>query len=398
MMKTIFNALQARDVRIESISQFDATGDFTGIKAITYDGAEIGNKKTKVFAYLGYPQKTDKKAPAVLLVHGGGGVPFLEWVKIWNERGYVALAISVTGDFPTVQNAGSTAIRNNDEWHHGLYGAFEEDGYADSPKNDHMQNSLRSMDEQWMYHSVSQVILANNILRNDENVNPDKIGLVGISWGGVITAITIGFDNRFAFAVPIYGTGYMMESKSILGEYFRNGKNPELWLAEKNLKNVFMPVLWLCWNRDDNFSVNSNSKSYVDTVKNNADTRFSIVHEMYHDHQWAWIRKETYAFADFVCGNGKRLPSFVCKNGKFEIINPDNLHIPFVKLYYITEPLSYTEEYRMKQQWKIIRADYKDGLLNYKLPEDARAYYLEITSLMYADVYVTCSEFIEYKD
>ena len=38
--------------------------------------------------------------PGIVLVHGGGGVPFASWVKMWNDRGYAAIAMSVTGDFP----------------------------------------------------------------------------------------------------------------------------------------------------------------------------------------------------------------------------------------------------------------------------------------------------------
>ncbi len=54
----------------------------------------------------------------------------------------------------------------------------------------------------WMYHAVGQTILAANALRADSRVAADKVGVTGISWGGVISSITIGWDNRFAFAVP----------------------------------------------------------------------------------------------------------------------------------------------------------------------------------------------------
>lgn len=393
-MEKYFKSLQNKKVSVKHIHEFDATGDYEGIQAITYEGADLDGKKTKVFAYIGYPDCTAGKAPAVLLVHGGGGVPYLEWVKIWNERGYVALAMSTTNDFPKIINAGAPQ-QKNDAWNHGLYGIFAEDGYINAPGNDGMKNSDKDIESQWMYHALSQVIIAHNILRCDEKADKDKIGIVGVSWGGVITSLAIGCDERFAFAVPIYGSGYMTENKGSIGELFRNGKNPELWLAEKNFAKVKMPVLWLCWNKDGCFSINSNSKSFLDTVKNNEDTRLSIVNEMYHDHPWAWVRKETYAFADSVCKNNIKLPTFQKKGDRFEISNPDNLLIPFVKLYYTDEVYSYSEKFEPEQDWKIINLDFENGHLKYEVPSGAKAYYLEMTILMYTDVYIICSEFVE---
>ncbi|MBQ5746976.1 MAG: acetylxylan esterase [Clostridia bacterium] len=392
-MEKYFESIKEKEVKASEIKEFAPTGDFEGIKAITYDGAEIHGKKTKVFAYLGYPEHMTEKAPAVLLIHGGGGKPYLEWVKMWNERGYVALAMSTTGDFPTKVNAGSPDAKKGC-WTYGLTGIFEEEGYFNAPENDAMRHSEKAPEDQWMYHAVSQVILAHNVLRDDERVDEKRIGIVGISWGGVITSIAIGYDNRFAFAVPIYGSGYLSEDKGTIGEFFGDDMVFDPWRAEKSFSKVKMPVLWLCWNKDTCFSVNSNSKSYFDTVKNNEDTRLSIVHEMYHDHPWGWIRKEPYAFADAVCCGKKRLPTFKREGDGFKIINPDNARVAFVKLYYLDTPYEYTDR-TAKVDWKIFDFNYDGKERVYEVPKSAKAYYLEMTTLMYTDIYVTTSEFVE---
>jgi cephalosporin-C deacetylase-like acetyl esterase len=56
--------------------------------------------------------------------------------------------------------------------------------------------------EQWMYHALADTMLANSLLRSLPEVDASKIGVMGISWGGVITSTVIGLDERFAFGIP----------------------------------------------------------------------------------------------------------------------------------------------------------------------------------------------------
>ncbi len=405
-MENFFNSLVKITSVYKEIPEFHTTDEFAGIKAITYDGVKIGDKKTKVFAYIGFPEgcSKDKKVPAVVLVHGGGGKAFHCWVKMWNDRGYAAIAMSTTGDFPTVVNAGRDESESVPSWQHGLYGLFEQEGYTSAPANDEMQNSEKLLEEQWMYHAVSQVILANNIIRADERVDTDKVGIVGVSWGGVITSITIGYDNRFAFAVPIYGSGYLMENKtkSTLGDDFRSGKNPELWLAEKRFCNVDMPVLWECMNDDSAFSVNSNSASYTDTEKNNADTRISIIDSWGHSHQSGWSRKEGYLFADSVCKSGKRLPALRGEGKILKIENPDSVEIVSAKLCYLTKEICYCVKHHtgivlMDEQWKKIDLNFDERTVEVILPQEVKSYYVELVSEIDGEEYVSCSSYVEIK-
>jgi len=64
-MEKYFKSLQNKKVSVKHIHEFDATGDYEGIQAITYEGTDLDGKKTKVFAYIGYPDCTVGKAPAV---------------------------------------------------------------------------------------------------------------------------------------------------------------------------------------------------------------------------------------------------------------------------------------------------------------------------------------------
>lgn len=377
----------------KEIPAFHATGEWEDIRAITYDGACIGTKPTKVFAYIGYPENMTEKVPAVVLVHGGGGVPYLTWVKMWNARGYAAIAFSTTNDFPLTVNAGITEDGSKkEEWGRGLFGAFAEEGYVDAPACDEMRNYEKPLDEQWMYHAVSSVILAHNILRADPHIDPLRIGITGVSWGGVITSLAIGYDTRFAFAVPIYGAGHLAESLGDMNLLFDPAFNRANWLAEDRFDRVKFPVLWMCYNKDTGFSPTIHSMSYLDTVKNNADCRLAMIHKMGHAHTCAWKRYEPFAFADSVCRGGKRLPTVVWDGDRPRIDDPDGVEITACKLFWLDAPMTYagTEKdpiSRLVQEWQITElSDISDPL-----PAQAVDCYYEITCRMGEDEYATTS-------
>ncbi len=355
--------------------------NFEGIETIAYTGADYMNCHTKIFAHIGFPEKAEGPVPAVVLVHGGGGHPEDVWIKKWNSRGYAAISMDTTGFFPTkpIPNL----YEDYDEGlERRLVAPFAEDGYTVGPNNSEMTDIALPVEQQWMYHAVSAVILAHNILRNDKRVDRDKIGICGISWGGVITSITIGYDTRFAFAVPIYGSGYLGCGLSDLNYAFKR-PGVQDWFAEKRFSKVKIPVLWLCWNDDCCFSINSNSMSYLDTKDNNPNTRLSIIHEMNHSHRYGYTPEESYWFADAVL-NGKEIPNIKVSYTANRVSYSCDAKIKAVRLFYIDEKMTYIhrEKYGyndsfMEQEWQILELDpEKDSA---ELPENAVGKYVEFT-------------------
>ena len=71
------------------------------IRAIYYR-SDYNGEESYAFAFLGIPEGASEqnKAPAVLLVHGGGGTAYWQWVCEWVNRGYVALAMDLEGHVP----------------------------------------------------------------------------------------------------------------------------------------------------------------------------------------------------------------------------------------------------------------------------------------------------------
>lgn len=53
-----------------------------GIRALFYESLPYRGKPTRVFAWYGAPGGAGKH-PGVVLVHGGGGSAYREWVQKW---------------------------------------------------------------------------------------------------------------------------------------------------------------------------------------------------------------------------------------------------------------------------------------------------------------------------
>ena len=392
----VFASARERVPQLHRLPSLDPTNEHKGILAGWFEGASLSDgQKTKVFGYYGLPREAspENPVPGIVLVHGGGGHAFLNWVKMWNDRGYAAIALDFTGFFPTCPNAGIKG-EPAENWCRELPLTIAEDGYTVAPTNDEMTSSDGPVEDMWMYHAVTQAILSSNILRADACVRPDQIGISGVSWGGVITSITIGYDNRFSFAVPIYGSGYLDESMAWMGEKFSGAATKRLWLAQDRFENVHFPVLWQCWNDDTCFSINSNGKSYLHALPNNPDSRLSVVHEMGHSHRRAWVRKEPLIFADSVIKGTQKIPQIHVKvDGRHVQAHAEGCSVDAIvsfKLYYVTEPMRY-ERYNKKgigvdtylvEDWQIAEIPCTDGIAKGTIPADAAAYYVELDTMI----------------
>lgn len=377
-----FDKLFEMKAEAEYFPEYNCQGEFGGIEAITYRGADYKGKPTRIFAHIGFPENTDTPVPAVVLVHGGGGHPEDVWIKKWNKRGYAAIAMSTNGYFPEKPVSALYEGFGDEAMVHGLIEPFYKEGYTTLPNVTHIADSDHPIEDQWMYHAVASIILAHNLLREDERVASDKIGICGISWGGIMAAIAIGYDPRFTFAVPIYGSGYLSCGLSGLDKIF-NVPGTQKWYAEKRFDRVKMPVMWLCWNDDCCFSVNSNSMSYQDTAVGNSNTCLSMINNMGHSHYCAYTPNESYWFADMVL-EGKSIPRVYAEYQKGRVKYSCSERVSSVRLFYITEKMTYTNREKhglrntfMEQEWQTKELD-KDKDHD-TMPENVVGKYVEFT-------------------
>lgn len=262
------------------------------MKPIYFDALPSQGKPTKVFAWLGLPETSAKKVPGIVLVHGGGGTAFKEWVARWNAEGFAAISIAVEGQTDARQPANPGERR----------GGWKQHSWPGPARSGIYHDSAKPLAEQWMYHAVADTILAHSLLRSLPQVNADQIGLMGISWGGVITSTAVGIDSRFAFAIPTYGCGHLGDAGNQYGRSL--GNNPsyqQVWDPMQRLARATMPILWFSWPEDAHFPLDCQAASYRAAP---GPRMLSLVPKMGHGHGPPWNRPESYAFAKAIVQDG----------------------------------------------------------------------------------------------
>jgi len=260
-----------------------------GLKAIFFEALPWKEKSTRVFAWLGLPEKRAGKVPAVVLVHGGGGTAMKDWVKKWNAHGFAAISIAVEGQTDERDPAHPQA------WKQHAWPGPKRDGiYGDSAE---------PLTEQWMYHAVADTVLANSLLRSLPEVDADKVGVMGISWGGVITSTVIGIDSRFAFGIPTYGCGHLFDAGNQYGQALGNNMlYREAWDPLVRMARVKMPVLWLSWPQDQHFPLDCQAACYHSAPGKHL---VSLISGMGHGHAPAYNPPDSYAFAESIVRDGR---------------------------------------------------------------------------------------------
>jgi hypothetical protein len=146
-------------------------------------------------------------------------------------------------------------------------------------------------------------VLANSLIRSFPEIDASKVGLMGTSWGGVITATVIGIDTRFAFAIPTYGCGAMASAENQWGRALHdNTLYREVWDPVQWLPNARMPVFWFTWLHDVHFPLTSESASYSAAA---GPRMVAVLPDMKHSHPASWNPPDSYDFAESVVRDGQ---------------------------------------------------------------------------------------------
>ena len=272
-----------------------------GVKALFYAGPTYRGKPTRVFAYAGFPPQKDGaggiKVPAMVLIHGGGGSAFDRWVKVWNSRGYAAIAMDLCGCVPV-----------------GTYGNWKRHEQGGPMGWDASFGQLGDpAQDQWTYQATGAVMLAHSLLRSYPEVDAERIGVTGISWGGYLTCVVAGVDSRFKLAAPVYGCGFLGENSAWLPAFEKMGPDQSgLWLRQWDpsayLPQAKMPLLWVNGTNDFAYPMDSWQKSYrLPTGSRDLCLRV----RMPHGHGPAGENpEEIHVFANSILNAGKPLPRF----------------------------------------------------------------------------------------
>jgi len=350
-------------------------GRIQGVEPIFIEGEPLKGKPTRVFAWWGLPEgaSADRKVPAMVLVHGGGGTAFAKWVKTWNGRGYAAIAMDTCGAIPQGERDGKPHPRH--EWS-GPSGWGSSVAQIGDPIRD-----------QWTYHAVAAVMRCHSFLRARPEVDASRIGLTGISWGGYLSSIVGSVDDRFRFAAPVYGCGFY-ERNPAWANMGGGGEKLRAWFALWNANNFYdspaggarIPYLWCCGTNDRFYPLDTVRLS-CNMLDRTVPLNLSLKLNMPHAHPPAGDPKEITAMANAICKGGKPLidvtHAWLEKGGVLRAeFDAHGRTVARAELLCTCD----TNSVLMKRKWQVAEVKNldKSGRLSVSVPEDAVMFFVNI--------------------
>ncbi len=351
---------------------FGGVGEVKGIfytSPIKYNG-----KPTKIAAYIGFPQGASQssKVPALVLVHGGLGTAVPDWVKYWNDLGFAAISIDTEGAEPVagVSNYNCKHIEQN------RYAGDEQ--YSNGPTNNGFSDYNEDIENQWFYHATSATILACSLISSFDCVDTQKIGVTGISWGGMITNVVAGYDDRFSFAMPVYGALSLTQSCSGFATIYPTGGDQisaKRWDTLEPLKQSNCKVFNVNSINDQAFSFDASSRC------SEACTGFVLFKRTFpHGQEYGAYETNLPMFAKYFCGMESEYVEVMqhpTKEDPTLKLRPyGEAKIDKITIRYTSSPLP-----NKNAQWKGRTVNVVDGVFGYDLtiPAETTYFYVQIT-------------------
>lgn len=331
------------------------------VQEVYYEGEPVGGKPSRVFAYCARPEKSEGRVPGMVLVHGGGGTAFAEWAELWAKRGYAAIAMDLAGCGPDKKRLPDGGPNQDDN---GKFRDFTDE----------------QVGEMWTYHAVAAVIHGHSLLASLDEVDPDRIGVTGISWGGYLTCIVAGVDGRFKVAVPVYGCGFLHDNSCWLPRFAKmSPEQRDRWVRwfdpSRYLAGVRCPILFMNGTNDFAYPLDSYQKSYR-LVPNPIDLRIEVV--MPHGHPQGWAPKEIGLYVDSVLSGGDPLPRLGAMKTDDKSVSADfTAKVPVVKaqLHWTCDTGPW-----QKRAWHSADATISGKTVRAEMPEKRPiVYYLSVT-------------------
>ncbi|MEX0884713.1 MAG: prolyl oligopeptidase family serine peptidase, partial [Cyclobacteriaceae bacterium] len=341
--------------------------------SLLYKGEKYAGKDTEVFAYFASPNtlKGEKehsdlqKFPAMVLIHGGGGTAFRNWAIDWAKKGFAAIAMDLGGH----QSQPKTG--ENNPW------AYETTRLENGgPYQDDVHKFFKldqDITEQWQFHSISNIIRAHSLLLTLPEVEAERTGMTGISWGGYLTIIAAGIDDRFKAAVPVYGCGFLQEGSAWDQQFDSLGANGTqnwvgLWDPSQYVSHAKMPMLFINGTNDFAYFVENWNK----TASLAPNSRLSLIPEMKHSHLHGAAPGEIHRFISHHLEDGPELSElkeikYTASQIDFAFHHPEAIMELF--LVYTSE-----EGRSPERKWESITLNRTDKRTT--VPDTARLFYL----------------------
>ena len=227
---------------------------------------------------------------------------------------------------------------------------------------------------------MAAVIRGHSLLAARPEVDADRIGITGISWGGYLTSIVTGVDDRLKVSVPVYGCGFLDENSAWLGifekmEAAERRRWVRLFDPSRYLPGVTCPILFVNGTNDFAYPLDSYQKSYR-LVPGRVDLRIEV--RMRHSHGHGWEPKEIGLFVDGVLRGGDpiaRLAPIKTSDGKATATFTATVPIVSGQLHYTTDSGPWQE-----RTWHSVDARVNGDTVGADLPDSRPlVYYLSVT-------------------
>lgn len=357
------------------------------VHSLFYSGEPYQGKATEVFAFYASPATLgnpvpDEKFPGVVLIHGGGGTAFAEWVWLWAKRGYAAIAMDLGGSRPIdpIYDPESGAPVPNQ--------ASKPETRSRLPNGGPNQGHPEKFDsiggdfsDDWPHHAAASVLRAHSLLRSFPEVDADRTAVTGISWGGYTTCLVASLDDRFKAAVPVYGCGFLHEGESVQKPSIdKLGDRRDAWVKAYDPSSLLprcrVPILFVNGTNDVHYVLDSYQKSY-DAVPGPKRMRIEV--KMRHSHPAGWAPEEIGLFIDSHCRGGRPLPS----PGNPEPVGDGAFRVPYTSVVPVkSAALHFTADagLRSAREWQSLPAEVGDGAVTVPAPPaGANTWFVSLT-------------------
>ncbi|MCE9526943.1 MAG: acetylxylan esterase [Planctomycetales bacterium] len=160
-------------------------------RELWFTGMTEGETKVRVYAIYAAPEG-NAKHPAVLHIHGGGQTVAPAWLKFWAKRGYAVLSFNHGGKRPGTEKF--------TDW-----GKLTQGNQAEAGKMLMATEPSVRASSWYLWARVSRRALT--ALEQQPEVDPERMGIFGISVGGTLVWPVAAMDDRVKAACAIYGVG-----------------------------------------------------------------------------------------------------------------------------------------------------------------------------------------------
>lgn len=323
---------------------------------------ESGVIASNLFAVIAHPVKPGRY-PGILVLHGGGGSAEVEQAARWAGQGYIAVAL----DEPGIANPEKAPL--------------SEGAWKKYPYGQHRFTANPDITASTVFDGVVAGLQGLYLLKDQPDVIKDRVGIVGISWGGYLTTMLTGLVGaRIHTSFSVFGSGFYDHGSSFLRELdAMPPAEKTIWLqyldAGRRISSVKTPY-FLAGPTDDNFFYPPAVMATLQEMKGkvnhvfapNANHKIPLAGGSINNHasgRPGWLEMEQTWFDFYLKGIGKPFPQIE----KAEVVSskPDTVRVRFKvksKLEVVDAQVwfSGTDQPWTKRTWKSTPAvKMKDG-------------------------------------